>query len=122
MFYTENILKIFPFKIAFFCVINTLFAVIALYLISFVNEDGYRLLEISPEKQCSLGEYTWGPKDSARYKYCSQQKVRNTTQQMTCNKGFVGAPVHFEYSPESNSNWENTRCQNIGKDTDPCPL
>jgi hypothetical protein len=72
--------------------------------------ESFRMLTISPEKKCELGPYTWGPKDSPTFQFCSDPANRATIDAMTCANGFVGRPVHFNYTPESNAQWRNTRC------------
>ena len=74
-----------------------------------------RLLEISPAKKCELGIYTWGSKDSDTYKYCSDPKNWPSIASETCNKGFSGRPVIFEYTPDSNSTWDNDRYIDINE-------
>ena len=103
-------------------ILYALIAIIIFYITGFVKDD-FRLLEISPEKKCRLGRYTWGDVDSPTYKYCTDPKNQAAINGMTCNAGFVGMPAHFQYTPESNSQWVNTRCADIGGEpVDPRPL
>ena len=74
-------------------------------------DENYRLLEISPAKKCSLGPYTWGSPDSELYKFCSNPETIKETQYLECQQpGFYGAPVHWDYTPESDDKWSNRRC------------
>ena len=90
--------------------IGALFFITAGLIFWFIwSKSNYRLLEISDFKQCELGPYTWGPKDSDKYKFCSDLWSKGLD--MSCRKGFHGRKAHFDYTPESNQNWENTRCE-----------
>ena len=64
--------------------------------------------EVSPLKRCCGGPYMYTG-DAELGKFCASmtgcQKQNNC-----CGKGFVGAPKRFEYTPESNSEWKNERC------------
>jgi hypothetical protein len=91
---------------------SLLYSIILVSIIYFLknNQESYRMLEISPAKKCSLGPYTWGSPDSDTYKFCTNPKNFDAIQEVSCSSGFLGAPVHFEYTAESDDMWENTRC------------
>jgi hypothetical protein len=73
--------------------------------------SGTRMLQISPAHKCALGPYTWGSPDSEVYKYCSDPKNFQNIAAVNCDRpGFYGQPVNWSYTPESNSKWENERC------------
>ena len=79
-------------------------------------DENYRLLEISPEKKCVLGPYTWGPVDSPLYKFCSNPANQQKIDNVTCQAGFYGFPVKWDYTPESDDEWKNRRCNKLKKD------
>lgn len=66
--------------------------------------------EPSPYKKC-LGEiYEINPQ-SAVSKECSEPTMRAVVQDMSCPKCMKQGLSHlFQYTPISNANWENTRC------------
>lgn len=78
------------------------------------EKDGYKLLEISPAKKCIGGPYMWGDVDSPTYKYCSDPKNQQAINDVSCCTGFVGMPVKYSYTPESDEQWKNPRCYNYG--------
>lgn len=61
--------------------------------------------QVTPEKACALYPYVVPP-DVDCSKYTQQQLNR-----YNCCDGYHGRPVLFNYTPESNAHWENTRCQ-----------
>lgn len=71
----------------------------------FSLSDGFR---VTPEKLCDGGEYmlTSAPKEVQEM--CA--KLANRRGDVSCNTGFHGRPVHFEYSAMSDDNWQNTLC------------
>ena len=62
--------------------------------------EGDNLLKITPAKKCCL--------------FPNQPGCENISQHekdcVCCGNGFNGRPLHFEYTPESNHDWEWTRC------------
>ena len=81
-----------------------------LYLVKQSSEE-YRLLEITPEKKCELGSYTWGAWDSEQRRFCSNPSNLENIKSVSCSKGTHGMPpIRFEYTPESNDEWKNERC------------
>jgi hypothetical protein len=78
------------------------------------SKDGYQLLEISPAKKCIGGPYMWGDVNSPTFKYCSDPKNQQAIKDVSCCLGFVGMPVKYSYTPESDSQWENPRCHIYG--------
>jgi hypothetical protein len=78
------------------------------------NRDGYKLLEISPAKKCIGGPYMWGDVDSPTFKYCSDPKNQQDIRDASCCLGFVGMPVKYTYTPESDAQWQNPRCHIYG--------
>lgn len=69
-------------------------------------KDSYQLLEISPSKKCIGGPYMWGDVNSPTYKYCSDPKNQQAIKDVSCCLGFVGMPVKYNYTPESDSQWK----------------
>jgi hypothetical protein len=70
---------------------------------------------VSRPKLCQGGPYMLSSAPQEVQDYCnnlwSTEKGRNEYASMNCTApGFVGRPLHFEYTPESNANWENERC------------
>ncbi len=75
------------------------------------DKDNYRLLEITPAKKCCGGPYMWGNENSKVFKYCNDPANQDEISQVCCNcRGYSGRPLSFSYTPESNSLWENERC------------
>jgi hypothetical protein len=74
------------------------------------TEENYRMLNISPASKCALGPYTWGSPNSEVYKYCSNPANSAAIARESCGRGYIGKPVNFKYTPESNGKWENDRC------------
>ena len=72
--------------------------------------------EITPAKKCCGVNLNWLDKNSDRYRYCSNPSNQGNIAAYCCQngncgcKGFVGKPVYFQYTPESNAMWENERC------------
>lgn len=76
--------------------------------------------DITSAKKCCGVNLDWLDKNSERYKYCSNPKNQAAINMYCCGssglggdqgcKGFVGAPVYFEYTVESDSKWQNPRC------------
>ncbi len=93
------------FLTIYICVITTL-----IFLTLNKKKENYKLLEITPAKKCVLGPYTWGKKDSELYKFCSDPKNFQEISRQTCKSGFHGVPVNWDYTPESDQNWDNKRC------------
>lgn len=64
-------------------------------------EQPSKLFKVTPAKKCCL--------------FPNEPGCENISQEekdcVCCGKGFHGRPVHFEYTPESNINWESTRCK-----------
>ena len=87
---------------------------LAHFLMKCEIKDGYRLLEISPAKKCIGGPYMWGDVNSPTYKYCSDPKNQQAIKDASCCVGFVGMPVKYTYTPESDSQWKNPRCHIYG--------
>lgn len=78
------------------------------------SKDGYQLLEITPAKKCIGGPYMWGDVNSPTYKYCSDPKNQQAIKDASCCVGFVGMPVRYTYTPESDAQWQNPRCHLYG--------
>jgi hypothetical protein len=79
--------------------------------------ENTNLLEISPAKRCRGGPYTWQG-NSERAKMCrklaSTRDGMNLIKSYQCSCGFIGLPKRpFKFTPESNDNWENTRCSGL---------
>lgn len=72
-----------------------------------VTRDNFTF-EVSPAKQCCLGPYmtTSNPE---KEKMCSKV-TKDEKSKSCCSRGYNGRPISFEYTPLSNSNWENERC------------
>jgi hypothetical protein len=68
------------------------------------------MLDISPASKCALGPYTWGSPNSEVYKYCSNPANAAAVARESCGRGYIGKPINFKYTPESNGKWENDRC------------
>jgi hypothetical protein len=75
------------------------------------------LLRISKEKKCCGG----GPLNDES---CNNVSFKTSSDGASCSccdrkQGMIGRPVHFEYTPQSNSKWEDNRCKEVGKGS-PC--
>ena len=66
--------------------------------------------ELTPEKKCDGGPYMYSS-DPEKQKLCSQF-TQEQLDQYSCCRGFHGRPVWWSRTDESNSNWENTMCNN----------
>jgi hypothetical protein len=83
--------------------------------------SGNGLLEITPAKKCCLfpnapGCENISPEEIACV--CCGKSEPGALDDIP--KGaLIGRPVHFDYTPESNSNWRWTRCNNDSYQT-PC--
>lgn len=83
--------------------------------------------EVSGPKLCQGGPYMWSSASKEEQDYCN--KLMSTPEgqheyaQMNCQSGFIGRPVHWDYSSLSNDKWENDTCNppyiNMN---DPCVL
>lgn len=62
---------------------------------------------VTPEKLCEGGEYmrTSAPKEIQEM--CAKYGNKSC---IDCSPGFHGQPVHFEYTPMSDDNWQNQMC------------
>jgi hypothetical protein len=76
--------------------------------------------EVSPEKLCQGGPYMY-TSNPERQRLCSQFSQQDLAQ-YNCGKGFVGAPVHWDYTSMSNDKWESDiNCNDQTYDS-PCVL
>jgi hypothetical protein len=69
--------------------------------------------EVTPAKLCEGGPYMHqsGPNKEMCEKLMSTPTGRVEYDEYNCvNPAFNGRPVHFEYTPLSNGNWQNERC------------
>lgn len=78
------------------------------------QQDNFHF-QVSKPKLCQGWPYmqTSAPKEIQEYcsKLLSTPEGKQKYDSMNCaTPGFVGRPVHFEYTPESNANWKNERC------------
>ena len=69
------------------------------------NIDNFHF-ELTPIKKCQGGPYMYSS-DPERQKLCSHFNKKEYCQ-YNCGRGFIGAPVHWERSSESDSNWSNS--------------
>ena len=69
--------------------------------------------ELTPAKRCEGFPYMQ-TSDPKLFKFCdellSTQKGQDEYNAVNCGGAFVGRPVTWDYTPESNSKWENNRC------------
>ncbi len=102
-------------------ILYTIFLSFIIDLVCNCIKEEYRMLDISPASKCALGPYTWGSPDSALYKYCSNPANAPAIARESCGRGYIGKPINFKYTPESNGKWENDRCVCLdGSDTCKC--
>jgi len=84
-----------------------------------LTEDLMSQNVVSDEAMCKGGEYMWQG-DSPIAKRCRElAKTRNgrcAIGKYNCPTGYDGKPQKlFEYTSQSNDQWKNTQCQEIGK-------
>jgi hypothetical protein len=70
--------------------------------------------QVTPAKMCQGFPYMQ-TSDPELYNFCSKMLSTpngvNAYDMVNCSTpGFVGRPVHFQYTPESDANWSNQRC------------
>ena len=83
-----------------------------IYSTSKVNQDNFHF-EVTPEKRCDGGEYLHQSGPTAEYckkLLSSPEGIREFSEYSCLNPAFVGRPVHFEYTPESDAEWQDPRC------------
>lgn len=73
--------------------------------------------EVTPEKLCGGGKYM-RTSDPELQKMCSKFSKKQLDE-FNCPVGFHGRPVNYQYSNMSDSNWENTICDNCNEYEDP---
>ncbi len=69
--------------------------------------------EVTPAKLCSGGPYMYSS-NPEKQQLCNSITPEEMSR-YTCPNGFHGAPVHFEYDPLSDDNWENNMCKNFNE-------
>ena len=62
--------------------------------------------EVTPSKKC-CNNYLAGP-ECARF-YDTPEGI-SELHATCCGGGFSGRPVHYEFNPDSDQNWEDKRC------------
>lgn len=75
------------------------------------TSEGF-LFELTPQKQCDGGPYMYSS-NPAKQALCSKFTPKDLSR-YECSRGYVGRPVWWDYSAESNSDWKNGRCDKIG--------
>jgi hypothetical protein len=86
----------------------------AVYYVTGMNKknEGF---EITPGARCRGGPYMWQG-DSETAKMCrgmaQSEEGRCAIASQSCPNGYVGTPeLPFEYTPLSDSKWQNARCK-----------
>ena len=85
------------------------------YLTKDIKDNFY--FELTPEKKCDGGPYMWSS-DPEKAALCSKFSKADLAR-YECQNGFIGRPIWRQGAgnmPLSNDNWENTTCNQIGKD------
>ena len=72
---------------------------------NFKSKDNFTF-EVTPSKKC-CNNYLAGP-ECARF-YDTPEGIEEL-HATCCGGGFSGRPVHYEFTPESDQNWEDKRC------------
>lgn len=67
--------------------------------------------EVTPAKLCSGGPYMYSS-NPEKQQLCNSISPEEMSR-YTCPSGFHGAPVHFDYDPLSDDNWENNMCKDF---------
>jgi hypothetical protein len=93
---------------------SLLLAVYKLGKIPKCQADGFHF-EVTPPKICEGGPYLWSSAPQEVQDYCNKlfstpEGQLEYAQYNCCGGLYNGRPLSFEYSPESNSKWENERC------------
>jgi hypothetical protein len=101
-------------------VVYTLVIIALFFLAKLQSNEGF--WDVSDAAKCKGGAYFWQG-DSPTSKMC--RELASTPEGMVaisgynCPSGYVGQPgLPFYYSPLSDDNWKNERCENIPD----CPL
>jgi hypothetical protein len=93
-------------KLAVYTISSIIYTLLLLSVkVSMSNKDNFTF-EVSPSKKC-CNNYLAGP-DCARF-YNTEEGIQEL-HATCCGGGFSGRPVHYEFTPESDQNWENKRC------------
>jgi len=66
------------------------------------------LFEVTPSKKCEGGPYTYSSNDEIQ-KICSDIS-QDEINKVSCQPGYNGRPIHFEFTPLSDDKWTNKRC------------
>jgi hypothetical protein len=64
--------------------------------------------EVTPQKRCNNWDYLTTSDPELRA-YCQGLSSAEISQYV-CPAGYNGAPVHFEYTPETDAEYRNQRC------------
>ena len=95
------------------------------YKLSQNNGENFSF-QVSGPKLCQGYPYMQSSASPELQKYChhlmSTPEGQHEYAQMNCGNGFHGRPVHWSYTPESDHNWENTRCDSPLNANEPCVL
>jgi hypothetical protein len=76
--------------------------------IAHCQADGFNF-EVTPAKKCQGGPYMWSSASKELQDYCNKLEKKEYDKVNCGNRGFIGRPIKFEYTPESNHKWENER-------------
>ena len=117
LFLTLNMTNLHKNKVCSSMINTLIFSVLLIVLYSRLrnsNKDNFHF-EVSGPKRCQGGPYmiSSAPKELQDYCYnlWSTPEGRREYAMMNCTApGFVGRPVHFDYTPESDDKWQNKRC------------
>lgn len=97
------------------------FVIISLYYITPLTQSSEKFWDVSEYAKCRGGSYMWQG-ESSEAKLC--QDLANTPEgrcgisSYNCPVGYNGIPkLPFEYTPLTNDEWENERCDKKPK----CP-
>lgn len=70
--------------------------------------------QVTPPKMCEGGPYMYSSAPQELQDYCNDllatPEGRRELASVSCPNGYVGSPKYYQYTPESNDMWENTRC------------
>ena len=70
-----------------------------------MSKDNFTF-EVTPSKKC-CNNYLAGPECA---KFYDTPEGISELHATCCGGGFSGRPVHYEFTPESDQNWEDKRC------------
>jgi len=107
-------LLLFPFSLLVAIVLAIVYYTTKVYESACNKSSDSFHFEVTKAKQCQGGPYMHqsGETHEMCKEFMSTQEGQDQYCMYNCGlHGFNGRPVHFEYTPLSDSNWNNTTCE-----------